>query len=101
MNIGNRIQEIRKASDMTAKELSSRIDVSPSFISAVENNDSKLSIATLTRICDALGITLAEFFNKEASVVETKLISIIKTAPEEKKWQLLNFLEGLFPIKED
>lgn len=97
MNIGNRIQEIRKASDMTAKELSSRIDISPSFISAVENNDSKLSIATLTRICDALGITLAEFFNKEASVVDTKLISIIKTAPEEKKMAAPELFRRTFP----
>lgn len=100
LNIGNRIQEIRKASDMTAKELSKRIEVSPSFISAVENNDSKLSLATLTRICDALGVTLAAFFNEEANTVETKLHSIITTFPEEKKWQLLNFLEGLFPLDE-
>lgn len=100
MDIGNRIQEIRKASDMTAKELSKRIEVSPSFISAVENNDSKLSLGTLGRICDALGVTLAAFFNEETSVVETKLNSIITAFPEEKKWQLLNFLEGLFPAEE-
>ena len=97
MDIGNRIQEIRKASDMTARELSKRIEVSPSFISAVENNDSKLSLATLSRICDALGVTLAAFFNEYENVVEAKISSIISTFPEEKKWQLLNFLEGLFP----
>lgn len=97
MDIGNRIQEIRKASDMTARELSKRIEVSPSFISAVENNDSKLSLATLSRICDALGVTLAAFFNEDENVVEAKISSIISTFPEEKKWQLLNFLEGLFP----
>lgn len=101
MDIGNRIQEIRKASNMTAKELSKRIEVSPSFISAVENNDSKLSLKTLSRICDALGVTLAAFFNEETNVVETKLNSIITTFPEEKKWQLLNFLEGLFPRHEE
>ena len=97
MDIGNRIQEIRKASDMTARELSKRIEVSPSFISAVENNDSKLSLATLSRICDALGVTLAAFFNEDENVVEAKISSLISTFPEEKKWQLLNFLEGLFP----
>lgn len=95
MDIGNRIQEIRKASNMTAKELSERIDVSPSFISAVENNASKLSLATLTRICHALGVTLAAFFNKDASAVDTKLISTISILPEDKKKHLLNFLEGL------
>ena len=95
MDIGNRIQEIRKASNMTAKELSERIELSASFISAVENNDSKLSLATLKRICDALDVTLATFFNKDASAVDTKLLSAISILPEEKKEQLLNFLEGL------
>lgn len=101
MDIGNRIQEIRKASNMTAKELAQRIELSPSFISAVENNASKLSLATLNKICDALGITLAEFFNEEASVVDTKLLSVIKSLPEEKKWQLFNFLDGVFPSAEE
>lgn len=95
MDIGNRIQEIRKASNMTAKELSERIELSASFISAVENNDSKLSLATLKRICDALDVTLATFFNKDASAVDTKLLSAVSILPEEKKEQLLNFLEGL------
>ena len=97
MDIGNRIQEIRKASNMTAKELAQRVEVSPSFISAVENNDSKLSLKTLSRICTALGVTLAEFFNEEATVIDSKLQSVISRLPEEKKWQLLNFLEGLVP----
>ena len=95
MDIGDRIQEIRKASNMTAKELSERIDVSPSFISAVENNDSKLSLATLTRICNALGVNLASFFNKETTALDIKLLSAISILPEDKKIHLLNFLEGL------
>lgn len=101
MDIGNRIQKIRKASNMTAKELSERIEVSPSFISAVENNASKLSLATLTKVCDALGVTLAAFFNEEASIVDTKISSTISAFSEEKKWQLYNFLEGLVASNEE
>ena len=101
MDIGNRIQTIRKASNITAKELAQRIEVSPSFISAVENNDSKLSLKTLGRICEALGVSLASFFNEELSTVETKLHSVIATLPDEKKWQLLSFLEGLYPSEEN
>lgn len=76
--------EFRKASNMTAKELAQNIELSPSFISAIENNASKLSLATLNRICDTLGVTLSEFFNEQASVVDTKLLSVIKNMPEEK-----------------
>ena len=101
MDIGNRIQTIRKASNITAKELAQRIEVSPSFISAVENNDSKLSLKTLGRICEALGVSLASFFNEELSTVETKLHSVIAPLPDEKKWQLLSFLEGLYHSEEN
>lgn len=95
MEVGNRIQELRKLNKMTAKELAEHIAVSPSFISAVENNSTKLSLRTLSHICEALGVTLSEFFNADLSPVEQKLISQIKRLPEEKRYELLAFLSGL------
>lgn len=94
-DIGNRIQILRKSHDMTAKELSEKIEISPSFISAVENNSTKLSLKTLRKICDALEVSLAEFFNEDLSSVEQRLISSIKQLPEKKKYELLLFLDGL------
>ena len=80
---------------MTAKELAEKIEISPSFISAVENNSTKLSLKTLQKICDALGVSLSEFFNTKLSVVEQRLIYSIKKLPEKKKYELLMFLEDL------
>lgn len=95
MEIGRRIQELRKINNMTAKELSKRIDVSPSFVSAIENNSTKLSLATLQHICETLGVSLSEFFNPDLSPVEEKLISIIKDLPTKKQNDLLAFLTDL------
>lgn len=95
MEIGSRIQNLRKLNNMTAKELAERIDVSPSYVSAFENNSTKLSLKTLAHICEVLGVSLAEFFNSEISPVEQKLISQIKRLPEEKQYELLVFLTGL------
>ncbi|WP_276202784.1 helix-turn-helix domain-containing protein [Atopococcus tabaci] len=66
-----------------------------SFVSAFENNSNKLSLKTLARICEALGVSMAEFFNSEISPVEQKLITQIKQLPEEKQYELLAFLTGL------
>lgn len=96
LDIGGRIQNLRKINQMTAKELAEAIDISPSFISAVENNSTKLSLKTLRSICDTLGVTLSEFFNDDLSSVEKKLISSIKKMADDKKMDLLQFLEGLF-----
>lgn len=94
-DIGSRIQNLRKTTQMTAKELAEAIHISPSFISAVENNATKLSLKTLQSICEVLGVSLAEFFNPDLSSVEKRLISSIKKMPDEKKFELMMFLEGL------
>lgn len=96
LNVGLKIQELRKVNNMTAKELAKRVNVSPSFISAIENNSTKLSLATLKHICEILGVSLSEFFNSELSPVEKNLISTIKKMPDHKKKELLLFLTDIF-----
>lgn len=95
MELGNRIQNLRNINKMTAKELAERIDVSPSFVSSIENNATKVSLSTLAKICDALGVSLAEFFNPENSALEQKLMTTIKELPKNKQFELLTFLTGL------
>lgn len=95
MEIGPRIKELRVASNMTAKELAQKIDISPSFISAIEHNSTKLSLKTLSHICEVFDVSLSEFFSDEYSPIEKKLISLIQSLPEEKKYDLLKFLDGL------
>lgn len=84
MEVGSRIQELRKLNKITAKDLAEQIDVSPSFISAIEHNSTKLSLKTLSHICEVLGVTLAEFFNSEMSPVEKKLTAQIKKCRKRK-----------------
>lgn len=96
INVGMKIQELRRLNNITAKELAKQVDVSSSFISAIENNSTKLSLATLQHICSILGVTLSEFFDSELSPVEKKLITTIKKMPDQKKLELLAFLEELF-----
>ncbi|MFC6463742.1 helix-turn-helix domain-containing protein [Marinilactibacillus sp. GCM10026970] len=95
MEFGPKIKALRIAAGMTAKELAQKIDISPSFISAIEHNSTKLSLKTLSHICDVLDVSLAEFFNEETSPIEKRLITIIQSLPEEKQYDLLKFLDGL------
>ncbi|MEC6748640.1 helix-turn-helix transcriptional regulator [Marinilactibacillus sp. XAAS-LB27] len=95
MEFGPKIKALRIAAGMTAKELAQKIDISPSFISAIEHNSTKLSLKTLSHICDALDVSLSEFFNDDASPIEKRLITIIQSLPEEKQYDLLKFLDGL------
>jgi transcriptional regulator with XRE-family HTH domain len=63
VNIGKRIQQYRKKNGLTLEELASRSELTKGFLSQVERDLTSPSIATLSDIVEALGISLSEFFN--------------------------------------
>lgn len=63
MDIGKRIRRLRKAGKLTLEELARATGLSQPFISQIERDIKTPSIETLSRICAALGVTLAEFFS--------------------------------------
>jgi transcriptional regulator with XRE-family HTH domain len=71
--IGDQIRQLRKAKGLTLQDLASRIGMSIGYVSQLERNRSTLSVASLMRISEALGVTINWFFRPNAS-----------TAPEER-----------------
>ena len=55
--IGARIRKIRKAQKITQDKLSESSGISPQHLSQIESAKTKLSLATLVNICNALNIT--------------------------------------------
>lgn len=53
--IGSRIKETRKAAGKTQEWLAEHIDVSVGYISQIERGITKISLETLSEICEALG----------------------------------------------
>jgi transcriptional regulator with XRE-family HTH domain len=64
-SIGLKIRELRKHRGITLKEFSQRVGVTASLISQVERGVAAPSISSLKKISDALGISIALFFNDE------------------------------------
>ncbi|GHU31538.1 hypothetical protein FACS1894166_03190 [Bacilli bacterium] len=61
LKIANRIKELRKSKNLTQEKLSFDIG-SHSYISKLEMGLYAISIETVSKICKALNITIAEFF---------------------------------------
>ncbi len=57
IQIGEQIKLAREAARLTQEALAERIDVSPQYISDLERGVVGVSIATLKRICTALGVS--------------------------------------------
>lgn len=64
MQIGAKIQRLRKKYGLTQEELADRAELSKGFISQLERDLTSPSIATLMDILECLGTNLQEFFSE-------------------------------------
>jgi len=62
VDVGKRLRAIRIARRRTLREVAERAGLSESFLSQVERGRASGSIASLRRIADGLGVTMADLF---------------------------------------
>jgi transcriptional regulator with XRE-family HTH domain len=62
VDVGERLRAIRRLRRCTLRTVSDRSGLSESFLSQVERGRSSASIASLRRIADALGVSVADLF---------------------------------------
>ncbi|MCX8070592.1 MAG: helix-turn-helix domain-containing protein [Thermodesulfovibrionales bacterium] len=90
--IGDIVKEIRNKLNMSQKELAQRLDVTPSFISQIENNQISPSVHSLMQICKSLDVSPTIFFN-ENSFSHNKPYIFIKNRPHEGKYESIIYDE--------
>ncbi|ADR19030.1 cupin domain-containing protein [Calditerrivibrio nitroreducens] len=69
MGYGEKIRDIRKRLGMTLEDVSLKTGFTKSFISQIENGKNSPSIASLKKICYAIGISISELFEDERNIV--------------------------------
>jgi transcriptional regulator with XRE-family HTH domain len=62
MDVGARLQAIRKAKGLSQRELAKRVGVTNSTISLIEQNKVSPSIGSLKKVLDGIPISLGDFF---------------------------------------
>ena len=71
MDIGSKIRELRILNGLTQEDLADRSELSKGFISQLENDVTSPSISTLEDILQCLGMTISEFFSRDAEPPQT------------------------------
>lgn len=95
--LGNRIQIIRTAKQLTQEELAYRIEKSPHFISDIERGIRKPNIITLIDLIKGLDSTPAEFFCDvipSQNPIVTDALKIFTELPDEHRLFLFNIILG-------
>ncbi|GIN59415.1 hypothetical protein J8TS2_37340 [Lederbergia ruris] len=95
IEIGEKLRTLRKAKNLTSKELAKKVNISQSYISRFENNKAVPDVDMLDRILNALDSDLPSFFAPDLSNIPPDLIQLIntvKTLSPEARVKLNEFL---------
>jgi len=100
MDIGIRIRNLRKSQNITITALSKEIGLTREYLSNLEHNVNTPSLTTLQKICDTLGISIAEFFNVENAALPLEYQELLQNAKTLSPKQLASLNEFLKTLKE-
>lgn len=88
MELQKRITYLREQKGITVNKLANLAGISQSFLREIELGNKKPTIETLSYICDALEISLKDFFDDDLfkQFPENELLNeIYKLTPEQRK----------------
>ena len=97
MDINKKIEKLRFERRWSSYELAQEAGITQSTLSSIMKRGNPPKIDTLECICEAFGITLAQFFMEDESLEilsdeEKELISSFRRLSKEKQKSLLGFI---------
>ena len=93
MNVSKRIIDLRERCGLTQNGLAERAGISQTHLRRVELGQADITIGYLQLLCDAMGISINDFFNEETSSDE--IGAAISKLSQIQKMRLLDFLKSL------
>lgn len=92
MNVGKRITELREDKKITTNRLANMAGISQSYLRDIELGGKNPTVEILSYICDALNISLSDFFTETQSDVPVQLMSAVKMLDREEQEALALFI---------
>lgn len=97
MEIGKRIVALREKKGWTTNRLANACGLSQSFLRSVELGEKGISVESLSLVCDAMGVSLRDFFDLpgEQETPELQLERRVRALTPRQQGSLLRFLEAM------
>ena len=93
MDVSKRIISLRKRCGLTQNGLAERAGVSQTHLRRVELGQADITVGHLQLLCDAMSISIEEFFKEETN--SDKIAAAFSKLSPKQKNLLLDFLESL------
>ncbi len=95
MNVAQRLKYLREKRGITTNKLANLAGISQSHLREIELGQRNPTVETLSYFCEALGVSLEEFFHEEEGEVNAFLLSAVKRLSSEQQIALADFLNGV------
>lgn len=103
--LGKRIREERQRLNLTQAELAEAIDISDTYMGAIERGERSLTLDTLVRLVNRLGVTVDYMLSDSVSDSDSNIMEqfkqIIDCQPMERKQMAINVLRTIFSYFDD
>ena len=98
--LGTRIREERKRLNLTQAQLAEDIDISDTYMGAIERGERSLTLDTLARLANRLGVTIDYLLSDSVSDTDSNIMDqfkqIMDGQPMERKKMAINVLRAIF-----
>ena len=91
MKVGERIAALREQKNLSVNKLANMAGISQSFLRDIERGKKNPTVETLSYFCEALNITLTEFFS-DNNEVNPFLIAAVKKLDNVQQIKLAEFI---------
>lgn len=103
--LGKRIREERKRLNLTQAELAEAIDISDTYMGAIERGERSLTLDTLVRLVNRLGVTVDYMLSESVSDSDSNIMEqfkqIIDGQPMNRKQMAIQILRTVFSHIDD
>lgn len=95
MNVASRIIYLREKKGITTNKLANLAGISQSHLREIELGLRNPTVETLSYFCEALGVTLEEFFRENDTPVNPYLMSSLSRLSDKEQTALADFLNTM------
>jgi len=98
--LGERIREERLRLNLTQAQLAEAVDISDTYMGAIERGERSLTLDTLVRLVNRLGVTVDYMLSDAVSDTDANILNQFKQItdqqPLERKQMAINVLRTIF-----
>jgi transcriptional regulator with XRE-family HTH domain len=106
-SLGNRLRQLRNKRALSQEQVAHIADITPAYLGQVERGTKNVTVSTLAKICQALNISLAEFFSvahidtrKDTDEIATQILHQLNGKSKAEKQAVLRLIKLVFTIQE-